>query len=154
MTFDALSFDFKPPSMDSLMSKKLQVEIDTNPQLVAKINIDGHLYTTPTSLQLQAGAHTLTAISQVQDGPLGNYVIYVFNCWIINGKCVGYMPTLVINIKDSASITAQYMLGEGNWGSPTQPDSLPNPTGPMTPSLITNNSRQNILNSDPRTKEV
>ena len=153
MAFDALSFDFKPPTMDSL-GKSLQVEIDTNPQLPAKINIDGHLYTTPINLKLHAGAHTLTAISQIESGPTSNYVIYAFNCWRVNGQCVSYMPTLVLNIKDSISITAEYMLGEGNWGSPTQPDSLPDPNGPMTPSLITNNSRQNVLNSDPRTKQV
>ena len=28
------------------------------------------------------------------------------------------------------------MLGQSGWGAPAQPDSLPNPNGPMTPNLV------------------
>jgi hypothetical protein len=153
MAFNALSFD-RPPTMDSLQGSGFQIELNTNPSLSAKISIDGHVYTSPTTVSLKPGQHTFSAISQVAGGPMDQYVTYAFNCWRINGKCVSYMPTALLAITGSLTVTAQYMLGEGNWGSPAQPDSLPNPTGPMTPPLVLNNSRQNILNSDPRTKEV
>jgi hypothetical protein len=135
MAKDALLFG--PPTMDSLQSAyAVQVDLQTNPLLAAKIRIDGKLYTAPTQITLAAGQHQFSAISNIPD-PNSPGVTFSFKCWLINGKCVSNNATTVLNLECySCVITAQYMLGESGWGAPAQPDSLPNPHGPMTPNLI------------------
>jgi hypothetical protein len=135
MAKDALLFG--PPAMNSLqMGPAISVELQTNPLLPAKISVDGKLYTAPTTIPLAAGQHQFSAISGIPD-PNSPGVSFAFKCWLINGKCVSNNATTVINIQNNACVvTAQYMLGESGWGAPGQPDSLPNPNGPMTPNLI------------------
>jgi hypothetical protein len=134
MAKDALLFG--PPTMDSLqMGPAVSVELQTNPLLAAKINVDGKLYMAPTTLTLSAGQHQFTAISNVPDSNSPG-VTFTFKCWLLNGQCVSNNASTIINVNRACVVTAQYMLGESGWGAPAQPDSLPNPNGPMTPNLI------------------
>ena len=137
MPNDALLFG--PPTMNSLQSQQafaISVELQTNPLLPAKITVDGKLYMAPTTLRLSAGHHQFSAISGIPD-PNAPYVSYAFKCWLVNGQCVSNNATTILYILNGdCVITAQYMLAESGWGAPAQPDSLPNPNGPMTPNLI------------------
>jgi hypothetical protein len=135
MASNALSFG--PPTMDSLQAQAfaISVELQTNPLLPAKVAVDGKLYTAPTTIPLAAGQHQFSAISAIPD-PNSPGVTFAFKCWLINGACVSNNATTVITIQSSCTVTAQYMLGQSGWGAPAQPDSLPNPRGPMTPNLI------------------
>ena len=134
MANDALLFG--PPTMNSLqMGPAFSVELQTNPLLPAKISVDGKLYTAPTTLTLAAGQHQFSAISNIPDLNSPG-VTFTFKCWYINGSCVSNNATTVINVNGDCTVTAQYMLGQSGWGAPAQPDSLPNPKGPMTPNLI------------------
>ena len=138
MAKDALLFG--PPTMDSLqMGPAVSVELQTNPLLAAKINIDGRLYNAPTTVTLAAGQHQFSAISNIPD-PNSPGVTFAFQCWLVNGQCVSSGPTALINVPNGTCVvTAQYMLGSSGWGAPAQPNSLPNPRGPMTPNLILEN---------------
>ena len=135
MAKDALLFG--PPTMDSLQSAyAVQVELQTNPLLPAKISIDGKLYMVPTTVMLSAGQHQFSAISSIPD-PNSPGVAFTFKCWLKDGVCVSNNATALINVLNGACVvTAQYMLGESGWGAPAQPNSLPNPNGPTTPNLI------------------
>lgn len=134
---DALSYG--PPTTDSLQAQAafaISAELQTNPLLPAKITVDGKLYNTPTTIKLSAGHHQFSAISNVPD-PNAPYVTYAFKCWLINGQYASSNATTILYIQNGeTTITAQYMLGESGWGAPAQPNSLPNPNGPMTPNLI------------------
>lgn len=137
MAKDALLFG--PPTMDSLQKMAafaVSVELQTNPLLAAKISVDGKLYMAPTTVPLSAGQHLFSAISNIPDSNSPG-VTFTFKCWLINGVCVSNNATALINVPNGACVvTAQYMLGQSGWGAPAQPDSLPNPNGPMTPNLI------------------
>jgi hypothetical protein len=123
--------------MNSLqMGPAQSVQIQTNPLLAAKITVDGRTYMAPTTIPLSPGPHQFTAISNVPDSNSPG-VTFTFKCWLYNGLCVSTNATTILNIQNSGCvITAQYMLGQSGWGAPAQPDSLPNPNGPMTPNLI------------------
>jgi hypothetical protein len=135
MAKDALLFG--PPTMNSLqMGPAVSVDLQTNPVLPARINIDGKIYTAPTTITLAAGQHHFSAISNTPD-PDNPGVTFAFKCWLLNGICVSNNATTLLNVPNGTCvITAQYMLGVSGWGAPIQPDSLPNPHGPMTPNLI------------------
>ena len=135
MATNALSFG--PPTQNSLQSAYgVSAQLETNPPLPAKISIDGKLYTAPTPLTLAAGPHQFSAISDIPD-PNAPGVTFVFKCWLVNGQCVSNAATTILNIVyEGSTITAQYMLGESGWGAPAQPNSLPDPRGPMTPNLV------------------
>jgi len=136
MAKDALLFG--PPTMDSLQARAFatSIELQTNPPLPAKINIDGIFYTAPTTITLSSGRHHFSAISNLPD-PNSPGVTFTFKCWIINGRCVSNNATTILNIPgDGCILTAQYILGQSGWGAPAVPNSLPNPNGPMTPNLI------------------
>jgi len=80
MAKDALLFG--PPTMDSLQSAyAVQVELQTNPLLAAKISIDGKLYTAPTTVTLSSGQHQFSAISSIPD-PNSPGVAFTFKCWL------------------------------------------------------------------------
>ena len=134
MPKDALLFG--PPTMDSLHSAyAVQVDLETNPGLPAQISVDGKLYTAPKQITLAAGQHQFSAISNIPD-PNSPGVTFSFQSWLINGVCVSNNATAILTVQASCVVTAQYMLGESGWGAPAQPNSLPNPKGPMTPNLI------------------
>jgi len=134
MPRDALLFG--PPTMNSLqLGPAVLVELQTNPLLPAKINIDGTLQMAPTTVTLNTGPHQFSAISNIPD-PNNPGVAFTFKCWLYNGQCVSNNANTIINVNGACTITAQYMLGESGWGAPAQADSLPNPKGPMTPNLI------------------
>lgn len=135
MATNALSFG--PPTTNSLQSAYgVSVTLETNPPLRAKISVDGKLYTAPTTITLAAGQHQFSAISSIPD-PNSPGVSFTFKCWYINGALASNNATTVLTIQgDTCLITAQYMLGQSGWGAPAQPDSLPNPNGPMTPNLV------------------
>jgi len=132
---DALLFG--PPTKDSLgAAATVAVELKTNPTLPAKVNIDGQMYTAPANLMLRPGNHQFSAISNLPD-PDSPGVAFTFQCWIVNDVCVSSNATAILNVRGGACVvTAQYMLGASGWGAPAQPNSLPNPQGPMTPNLI------------------
>ena len=137
MAKDALLFG--PPTTDSLqMGPAVSVELQTNPPLAAKVNIDGCLYTAPTTVTLAAGQHQFSAISNIPD-PNSPGVTFAFQCWLVNGQPMSSNATALLNIYNGCVVTAQYMLGSSGWGAPAQPNSLPNPQGPMTPNLILEN---------------
>jgi hypothetical protein len=139
MPIDALSYG--PPTMDSLQAQAAfaaSVELQTNPLLPAKINIDGKLYNAPTTVTLAPGQRKFSAITNIPD-PNNPGVTFAFQYWQLNGQFVSNNATTIININGACTVTAQYMLGQSGWGAPAQPDSLPNPKGPMTPNLILEN---------------
>jgi hypothetical protein len=137
-SLNALSID-GPPKMDSLGNKrKVQIQLQTNPLLPAKISVDGNMFTAPTTINLTSGPHLFSAISNVAD-PNTPYITYTFQYWKANGTRTSNNATTIITIMDDTVLTAQYMLGQSGWGAPARPDSLPNPNGPMTPNLILRN---------------
>jgi hypothetical protein len=134
--YDTLSISNQPQKA-IVQQPTCEVQVTTNPLLVVPISIDGKLIQVPGTQMLTPGQHTISASSVVP----GLLVTYSFDSWFVNGKCVSYSPTTVINITGPCTITAQYMLGQADQNSPAAPDSLPNPRGPMTPNLILNNPR-------------
>jgi len=111
-----------------------QIQVTTNPQLPVKITVDGQLILVPGTINLAAGVHTFCADTQVQQ----LLTIYGFDQWIAYGKAASYKNIASINITGPCTIIAQYMLAQSGI-TPAAPDSLPNPTGPMTPNLILRN---------------
>ena len=134
--FDALSISNRPQQA-SLQKPTCEVQVTTNPLLAAKISVDGKIIQVPGTIMLTPDLHTFSAISLISVID----ITYGFDSWIVNGKCVSYNPTTVININGPCTITAQYMLAQAGANAPAAADSLPNPRGPMTPNLILNNPR-------------
>jgi hypothetical protein len=113
----------------------VQIQIQTNPLIAAKISIDGQVFTAPTTVNLAPGQHKFSAVSKVPY----EFITYGFDCWELNGKTVSYMATALITITGACTVTAQYMLAESGVNAPASPDSLPNPQGPLTPNLVLEN---------------
>ena len=85
----------------------VQVQLIANP-VPAPLLIDGKQVTSPATVSLPPGIHTLQAPTKNQNF----YVTYGFDRWTLNGKTVSYTPTASILITAPAVLKAEYIIAQ------------------------------------------
>lgn len=104
------------------LTSSVDVTFASSPEIAATFTVDGTEYTTPDSLSLYLGVHTLVATAEIEY----DEITYVFTSWLVNGTTYYYTLQHSPDLAGETSFVLNYELK----GNPPVIPPLYDPTDP------------------------